>query len=72
MQTFRYARKVFMTPPWPELFRTDSERIHSYADAVAEYAPLMQAYERLGHEVVILPKISVKERVDFILKELGI
>jgi predicted ATPase len=71
MQTFRYAKKVFMTPPWPELFRTDAERTHSYEDAVAEYATLIPAYERLGHEVVILPKVSVKERVDFILEELG-
>jgi predicted ATPase len=72
MQTFRYATKVFITPPWPELFRTDAERTHSYDDALAEYAPLLTAYQRLGHELVILPKVSVKERVDFILRELAV
>jgi len=72
METFRYARKVFMTPPWPELFRNDAERTHSYEVAVAEYATLLPAYERLGHEIIVLPKISVKERVDFILSELGL
>lgn len=72
METFRYAKKVFMTPPWPELFRTDAERTHSFEFALAEYATLLPAYERLGHELVILPKVSVKERVDFILKELGV
>lgn len=70
METFRYAKKVFMTPPWPELFRTDSERTHSYEVALAEYATLVPAYERLGHDVIVLPKVSAKERVDFILKEL--
>jgi predicted ATPase len=25
----RYARKVFVTPPWPEIFRQDEERRHS-------------------------------------------
>ena len=72
VETFRYAKKVFMAPPWPELFRTDAERTHSYEDAVAEYVTLIPAYERLGHEVVILPKVSVRERVDFILQELGL
>jgi len=72
METFRYAPKVFMTPPWPELFRNDAERTHSYEVAVAEYATLLPAYERLGHEIIVLPKISVKERVDFILSELGL
>jgi predicted ATPase len=72
MGTFRYNRKVFMAPPWPELFRNDTERTHSYEEAVAEYATLAPAYERLGHEVVLLPKTSPRERVEFILKELGL
>ena len=72
METFRYAKKVFMTPPWPELFRTDAARTHSFEVALTEYATLVPAYERLGYEVIILTKVSVKERVDFILKELGL
>jgi predicted ATPase len=72
LELFRYGKKVFMTPPWPEMFRNDSERTHSYEVAVAEYAMLLPAYERLGHEIIVLPKISVKERVDFILSELGL
>jgi predicted ATPase len=72
METFRYARKVFIAPPWPELFRNDAERTHSYEIALAEYATSLTAYERLGHDVILLPKVSVTERVDFILKQLGI
>jgi predicted ATPase len=71
VQMFRYNRKVFIAPPWPEMFRTDSERLHSYDDALAEYATLLPAYERLGHQLFFLPKVSVVERVDFILRELG-
>src|SRR5579862_6811946 len=47
MQTFRYSKKVFITPPWPEMFRNDNERTHSYEDAVAEYDELLPAYQRL-------------------------
>jgi predicted ATPase len=72
METFRYTKKVFIAPPWPELFRNDAERTHSYDVALAEYATLVPAYERLGHEVIVLPKVSVAARVDFILKQLGI
>jgi predicted ATPase len=32
----RYGRRVFMTPPWPEIYVTDSERQHGFADALAE------------------------------------
>jgi len=71
VETFRYSKKVFIAPPWPEMFRSDSERRHTYADAVAEYETLLPAYQLLGHELVFLPKISVPERVDFILRELG-
>jgi predicted ATPase len=68
--TFRYSKKVFIAPPWPELFRNDAERIHSYADAVAEYETLLPTYQRMGHELVLLPKVSAPARVDFILGEL--
>jgi predicted ATPase len=33
-----YSARVFMTPPWPELFSTDAERRHTLADAEAEFA----------------------------------
>ena len=71
-ETFRYYRKVFITPPWPELFVNDSERTHTYEDALAEYVTLLPAYERLGYELALIPKMSVKERVDFVLRELGV
>jgi len=71
LETFRYSSKVFIAPPWPEMFRNDAERIHTYEDAVAEYATLLKTYQRLGHELVFIPKASVPERVDFILRELG-
>jgi predicted ATPase len=67
VETLRYNRKVFITPPWPEIFRNDAERTHSYEDALMEYETLLPTYERLDYRLVILPKISVPERVDFIL-----
>ena len=67
----RYNRKVFMTPPWPEIYVTDAERRHALADAEPEHHRLLGEYPTLGYEPVILPKVSVAERCDFILRTLG-
>lgn len=69
-QTHRYHRRVFLTPPWPEIYLTDPERRHGLDSAVAEYLRLLEIYPSLGYEVSILPKIGVAERADFILKAL--
>lgn len=65
-----YASPVFMTPPWPELYETDSERTHSLDEALAEYEHLLRAYGTLGYEVVILPRLSVEQRCSFLLDRL--
>lgn len=71
VRRYRYARRVFMTPPWPELFAHDAERRHSFEEAEAEYEPLLAAYRANGYEVVLVPKRSVRERADFLEKQLG-
>ncbi|MDB5527545.1 MAG: ATPase [Devosia sp.] len=67
----RYHHRVFLTPPWPEIYVTDPERRHGLAEAEAEYANLLQVYPSLGYEPIILPKISVTERADFIERVLA-
>lgn len=61
-------RKVFMAPPWPEIYTSDRERQHGLEAAVAEYDRLLAAYAAPEHEVVILPKVSVGERAAFVLE----
>ena len=67
---YRYHNKVFLTPPWPEIYQQDSERRHDLAAAEDEYRRLLEVYPALGYEVVVLPKMAVEERVEFILKRL--
>ncbi len=68
----RYHRRVFLAPPWPEIHVTDPERRHGLDAAIAEYARLIEVYPSLGYDVVILPKVSVAERADFVLDTLGL
>jgi predicted ATPase len=67
----RYNTRVFLTPPWPEIYGADAERRHDFAAALAEYERLLEAYPRLGYEVVVLPKVSVAERAEFVLRSFG-
>jgi predicted ATPase len=67
----RYHRRVFLAPPWSEIYRTDSERRHGLAEARAEYERLAAAYPALGYEVRILPKVSVEARADLVLSVLA-
>jgi predicted ATPase len=69
-QTHRYHHRVFLAPPWPEIYLTDPERRHGLDSAIAEYLRLVEIYPSLGYEVSILPKIGAAERADFIVEAL--
>ncbi len=68
---YRYNDKVFLSPPWPEIFSNDSERRHSFAEAASEHAAVERACARLGYEIITLPKHDVSSRADFVLRQLG-
>jgi predicted ATPase len=68
---YRYASKVFVTPPWPEIFKQDEERRHSLADALVQYPLALEVYLRCGYELIEIPKLPVSERVDFVLAQVG-
>jgi len=66
----KYNQRVFLVPPWPEIYVTDKERRHEFGEALEEYSRLLEVYPALGYEVSIVPKVGVKERADFVLKTL--
>jgi predicted ATPase len=67
----RFHARVFLTAPWPEVYVTDNERTHGLAAAIAEYEHLLAAYPKLGYETIVLPKVEVAARADFVLRALG-
>jgi predicted ATPase len=69
-RSHRYHQRVFLAPPWPEIYVTDNERRHSLDAGVAEYQRLVDAFPALGYEVTILPKTGVVERAEFVLRAL--
>ncbi|WP_299647954.1 AAA family ATPase [uncultured Tateyamaria sp.] len=66
-----YDRTVFLAPPWPEIFVQDEDRRHGIKAAVQEFEQLNSSLQDLGYEVVMLPKVTVQERADFVLQRVG-
>jgi len=67
----RYHRRVFMAPPWPEIYVTDPERRHGFEASLAEYHRLRRELPALGYDVITLPKTPVAARADFVLAVLS-
>lgn len=70
-RTHRYGCIVFLTPPWPEIYRHDKDRRHDFDAARAEHDRLVVAYARLGYDARVLPLSGVAERAELVLGMLG-
>ena len=68
---YRYDR-IFLLPPWEEIYTTDNERYESYELSVNIYEHLKIAYAELDYKIIEVPFGKVKARVDFILKQLNL
>lgn len=63
---YPYHRRVFLAPPWPEIYVNDPERWQTVAEAAALHEALRHTYERLGFEILALPRAPVAARVAFV------
>ncbi|WP_315923791.1 AAA family ATPase [Mesorhizobium sp. SP-1A] len=68
---FRYNRKVFMLPPWPQIFRQDDERRQDFDEAARTHAAMAETYAGLGYDLVEVPRASVAERMRFVVSQVG-
>lgn len=64
----RYAIKVFVTPPWRQIYRNDQIRTETFEEAVKIHDFIVKAYLNYGYELIDLPFVSPEERIEFILK----
>ena len=65
----RYAERVFVFPPWREIYATDAERIQGFAHAQRVFGIVMDQLPRLGYRPVLVPIGTVEERAKFVLSE---
>ena len=69
-QRFRYHRRVFIAPPWPEIYEQDNERKQSYDEAERTYESMVATYTAYGYELVHLPLAAVAKRAQFVTDSL--
>lgn len=68
VEEYRYARQVFITPPWPEIYRNDAIRSESLEEAILIHQSIIDTYAELNYEIVELPLATVKERMNYLLQ----
>lgn len=67
IRRYRYALVVFIFPPWREIYVHDEERKHDFAHAEQVFEAVGAAYRACGYQLIEVPRVSVEDRVDFIL-----
>ena len=71
LRSHRYNNKVFITPPWKEIFRNDAERDQSFEQSIEVYERLDKWYREHGYDIVALPRDTIENRVKFILSKIA-
>jgi predicted ATPase len=69
--TNRYNNKVFITPPWQEIYDNDAERDQSFEQSIEVCQRLENWYREHDYDIVVLPKDTIKNRVKFILGQVA-
>ncbi len=65
---FRYNPRIFLCPPWQEIYRTDSERKQDFEESVRTYCHLRRVYQDCGYQIAEVPKLSPAKRADFVVR----
>ena len=68
LQRQRYNARVFVFPPWREIYATDAERIQDFAHAERVFDFVMASLPKLGYAPVVVPIGTVEERAAFVLE----
>lgn len=68
-ENYQYDR-IFILPPWEEIYTSDNERYESFEEALKISSYLYSTYKKYGYEPIEVPKLSIHERTEFILNKI--
>ena len=63
--------KVFILPPWKDIYVSDNERYESFEQAVSIHDHLAANYMKSGYQPVEVPEGTIEDRTAFILNHLS-
>jgi len=64
---YRYASKVFVTPPWPEIYVNDPIRTETFDEAFQIHQIVVETYRNLNYQIIELPLLPISERIIYLL-----
>jgi len=70
-RNFRYHQRVFIAPPWPEIYRQDAERKQTPEIAGQTWQAMVRVYCELGYALTEIPHGPVAARVQFLQEHIG-
>lgn len=65
----RYDR-VFIMPPWEEIYESDEHRYENFEQAKLIYDHLIETYTHYGYSLTEVPMAPLQDRISFILDSL--
>ena len=63
--------KVFILPPWEEIYESDEARYENFEQAKLIFNHLHETYKNFGYELIEVPSGTVEERIQYILNQLS-
>jgi len=70
LRAYPFYSPVFVLPPWKDIYTTDAERDHTFGWAEQVHGQLVQWYRSCGYLLQEVPRLSVSERAEFVLRTL--
>ncbi len=70
-ENFTYDR-IFILPPWEEIYLSDNERYENYEQAKKIHDFLEKTYLNYGYQPIEVPKDTIEKRAAFILNHLSL
>lgn len=62
--------KIFLLPPWEEIYVSDNERYETYEEALKIHNFLVDTYTKFGYNLHEVPKTTIENRYNFIIEHL--
>lgn len=69
IRTRRYNARVFVFPPWREIYATDAERRQDWSEMEAVFDRIMATLPELGYAPVVVPRAGLEDRAAFVLDQ---
>ena len=64
--------KVFMLPPWKDIYTSDNERYENFNQATKIHHHLKKTYQNIGYKICNVPFGTIQERTNYILNAIKI